>query len=131
MRRYGRIIPALALLLALGVALAACGEQPAGGFVEGEAAQKVEVEADPNGLLKWTRAEYRATAGDVSFVVKNPSPSRHNFVVKGNGVNATSAVFGRGARTYTLKGLPPGDYQIICTLPGHREAGMVARLSVE
>lgn len=141
MRRYFQILPAIALLLALGVLLAACGATnggrearggsgSGGGFVSEQAAQRVEVVADPEGLLKWTQDDYRATAGDVTFVVKNPSPSRHNFVVEGNGVKATSPTFGTGEQTYTLKGLQPGEYLIVCTVPGHREAGMVAKLIV-
>ncbi len=31
---------------------------------------------------------------------------------------------------YTLKGLRAGEYQIVCDDPGHRQAGMVAKLTV-
>ncbi len=30
----------------------------------------------------------------------------------------------------TLTNLAAGEYQIICTVPGHREGGMVSRLTV-
>ena len=135
-RKGSRVLPLVALLLPLSLALAACGtarggQAGAGGFVSEQVEQRVEVVADPNGLLRWTRQQYEAAAGDVTFVVQNPSPSRHNFVVEGNGVNAYSPAFGTGTQTYTLKGLAPGQYRIVCTLPGHRESGMVATLIVK
>ncbi len=135
-RKGLRVLPIVALLLTLGLAVVACGtargsQAGGGGFVAEPVEQRVEVVADPKGLLRWTQQQYEATAGDVTFVVQNPSPSRHNFVVEGNGVNAYSPAFGTGTQTYTLKGLAPGQYQIVCTLPGHRESGMVAKLIVK
>lgn len=134
------MVAMLGLLLALSLAVVACGAtrgsqagaggEGGGGFVSEQVAQKVEVVADPDGLLRWTQERYEALAGDVTFVVQNPSPSQHNFVVEGSGVNAKSPNFGTGTKTYTLKGLKPGEYRIVCTLPGHRESGMVATLVV-
>jgi uncharacterized cupredoxin-like copper-binding protein len=55
----------------------------------------------------------------------------HNFGVEGPGVNAHSGnIKANGTLNATLKGLKPGEYTIVCTLPGHREGGMVARLIV-
>jgi uncharacterized cupredoxin-like copper-binding protein len=131
-------------LLAVGVvgvvatpALAACGSTTAGangtsgGFSSEPAAQRVEVSAAPDGTLRWDRAAYQAKAGDVTFVVKNPSPIQHRFGVEGNGLNAHSGDLAAGKTgTYTLTGLRAGEYQIVCDYPGHRAAGMVARLTV-
>ena len=51
----------------------------------------------------------------------------HNVAVAGPGVRVRSAPFGGGTtQRYTLKGLQPGTYHIVCTVPGHREAGMPA-----
>lgn len=120
--------------LALGIVLAACGgatptattSQPAAA-----AASKVAVAADKS-QLKWDKAEYTATAGDVTFVVSNPSPMPHQFSVEGNGVDFKSPDFNAGTTNeYTLKGLKPGTYQIVCNIPGHKEAGMVAKLVVK
>jgi uncharacterized cupredoxin-like copper-binding protein len=62
-------------------------------------------------------------------VVKNPSTVAHNFVVEGNGIKVVSKTIGaKKSQNFTLKGLAPGEYLIVCTLPGHREAGMVAKL---
>lgn len=101
-------------------------------FSSEPAAQQVLVAADPGGILKWDQATYTAQAGDVSFVVTNNSPLTHNFAIEGNGITAQSANFGpHTTTTFTLKGLKPGQYQIICNYPGHRAAGMVATLTVK
>ena len=93
--------------------------------------QKVSVAADPSGALKWDKTEYTAAAGDVSFVVSNPSPVQHQFGVEGNGIAYESGNLGGGTTTnLTIKNLPPGEYQIVCNFPGHKEGGMVAKLTV-
>lgn len=95
-------------------------------------AQQIAVSADPAGLPKWTQASYEAKAGDVTFMVANPSQVTHNFKVEGPGVQAQSPNFaGKTTQSYTIKNLPPGEYLIVCTFAGHREAGMVAKLTVK
>lgn len=124
------------LLVALVVILAACGGESdkggsAGGFSGESVAQQVQVAADPSGALRWDRAEYTATAGDITFVVKNASPVAHQFSIEGNGVNYKSPNFGTNTTNmYTVKGLPAGEYQIVCNYPGHKAAGMVSKLIV-
>lgn len=140
LRRWGRFSPALIVALILASLLLACGSMEgsggnAGGGNTGFSTEvfpnQVQVAADPKGALRWDRSEYTVKAGNVTFVVTNTSPITHNFVVIGNGVQATSKNF----RTQTpqflsLSNLAPGEYQIVCTVPGHREGGMVARLIV-
>lgn len=117
-------------------ALAACGTATTGapddgGFTSEPVAQRVEVAALPDGTLQWDRPLYQARAGDVTFVVRNPSPLPHRFGVEGNGISARSGDLAAGKTgTYTRKGLRAGEYTIVCDFPGHRGAGMVARLIV-
>lgn len=93
--------------------------------------QKVNVAADPSGGLRWDKTAYTAAAGDVTFVVNNPSPVQHQFAVEGNGISYQSGNLGGGTTTnLTIKGLPPGEYMIVCNFPGHKEGGMVAKLTV-
>ena len=123
-----------------GVAATGGGAAQAGGAVSGgaitsfsgdAAAQQVAVAADPSGALKWDRATYTAKAGDVTFVVTNKSSAFHNFAVEGPNVSAQGKNFGGNTTTsYTIKGLPPGEYLIVCNYPGHRAAGMIAKLIV-
>ena len=94
-------------------------------------AQQVPVATDASGALKWDRATYTAKAGDVTFVVTNTGSGFHNFAVEGPNVSAQSKNFGgNSTNMFTIKGLPPGEYLIVCNYPGHRAAGMVAKLIV-
>ena len=138
-RRVLMLFPAAVLSVAAVPALVACGTGAGGsggngqpdGFSSELVAQRVEVSAAPDGTLRWDRAEYRAQAGDVTFAVRNPSPIPHRFGVEGNGVVADSPNIAAGkSGDYTLKGLRAGEYQIVCNYPGHRIAGMVAKLVV-
>ena len=136
MRTFLRTLGILTLLLVVGAVLVACG-QPAsaggatGGFSDTPAAQTVEVRVDPSGRLAWEKSEYAAVAGDITFVVSSPAGLAHNFTIDGPGVKAQSQQFAGGTTNrFTLKGVQPGTYKIICTVPGHHEAGMVATLKV-
>jgi uncharacterized cupredoxin-like copper-binding protein len=117
---------------AAGAAGAAGGAVTSLTFTSEAVAQQVPVAPDPGGALKWDQATYTAQAGDVAFVVTNKSPLTHDFAIEGNGITAQSANFGPNTtNTFTLKGLKPGQYQIVCNYPGHRAAGMVATLIVK
>lgn len=136
MREWKRFVPALLIAAALALGGGACTFGPGGttayGFSDEVAATKVAVDADPRGALRWDKQTYETTAGDVTFVVRNTSQAAHNFGVQGNGVNAISKYFkGSEAINFTIKDLKPGEYLIVCTVPGHRESGMVARLTVK
>jgi uncharacterized cupredoxin-like copper-binding protein len=99
-------------------------------FSSAVTAQKVDVAAVAN-ALKWDKAQYTATAGDVTFVVKNPTTTSHQFGVEGNGSMYESGDFGPNTTTnLTIKGLKAGTYDIVCNFPGHKAAGMVAKLAV-
>ena len=118
------------------VVLAACGDGGGKGSGTGDlsdeiVAQQVPVAADPGGALKWDRVSYEAIAGDITFVVKNSGPVGHQFSLEGNGVIYKSPNFGPNTTNmYTVKGLLAGEYQIVCNYPGHKAAGMVAKLTV-
>lgn len=136
MIRWRGCVPALlSLTLLLGL-LSACGAPEsdmagAGGFSSEVFTNQVQVAADPKGALKWDKTTYEAKAGAVTFVVANTSPITHNFVLEGNGLRLTSKNFrGQTPEFLSVANLAAGEYQIICTIPGHREGGMVAKLIV-
>ncbi len=83
--------------------------------------------------FKWTPKDVNVAAGDVTFNVVNKGTVEHNFVVedpKGKVVKEVDSIQpGKSAQVkVTLKA---GKYAIVCTVPGHREAGMVATLTVK
>ncbi len=68
-----------------------------------------------------------AKAGDVTFSIKNTGNIEHDFSIEGTG--KSDAIL--AAETKTLKvNLKPGTYNIICSLSGHKEAGMEGKLVV-
>ena len=88
------------------------------GFSSEPAAQQVQVVATDK--VTWEPKILQVEAGDVTFVVRNPTALAHNFVVEGNGLKARSHTFKPNATVaLTLKDLKPGTYKYICTVAGH------------
>jgi uncharacterized cupredoxin-like copper-binding protein len=69
--------------------------------------------------------------GAYEFDLKNDGPSQHDLVVDGPGVsNAKTAVIGGGS-TATLKvTLKAGEYELYCSVPGHKQLGMDVKVKV-
>lgn len=71
-------------------------------------------------------------AGTVEFVLVNQGAVEHDFVIpslEAHGVHAEHVV-APGQTLVVTKDLRPGTYEAICTIPGHKEAGMVATVEV-
>ena len=67
----------------------------------------------------------------VTVTSKNPQPIGHDIAVEGNGVNAKGPVVENGGTSKFSVNLKPGTYTFFCTVPGHREGGMVGKLTVK
>jgi uncharacterized cupredoxin-like copper-binding protein len=69
-------------------------------------------------------------AGSYSFDVKNDGKIEHDLVIEGNGVDEKTPLIEAGD-TATLKvDLKPGTYDVYCSVPGHKQAGMDIKLTV-
>ena len=69
-------------------------------------------------------------AGTYNFVVKNDGKIQHDIVVSGYGVNEKTSLLNPG-QSETLKvDLKPGTYDVYCSVPGHKQAGMDLKLTV-
>ncbi|HEX9416300.1 MAG TPA: plastocyanin/azurin family copper-binding protein [Gaiellaceae bacterium] len=70
-------------------------------------------------------------AGSYDFEAKNTGKLGHDLVVVGPGVdNEKTPVYDPG-QTETLKvTLQPGTYDLYCSVPGHKQAGMDLKLTV-
>jgi uncharacterized cupredoxin-like copper-binding protein len=66
-------------------------------------------------------------AGTVTFVVKNVGKVAHNLTIQGG--KATPNINGGGSAKLTVR-LKKGSYTLYCSVPGHRQLGMVAKLTV-
>jgi uncharacterized cupredoxin-like copper-binding protein len=82
--------------------------------------------------FQFTPNDLTAKTGEMVFVVSNQGLIEHNLVVDVPGGNklAEIAIIEPGETRMIKTSLPPGTYRIYCGLPGHKEAGMVARLRV-
>ncbi|HSC50199.1 MAG TPA: cupredoxin domain-containing protein [Gaiellaceae bacterium] len=90
-------------------------------------AQKVAVSETE---FKITFAQTPTSAGSYEFDVKNDGKIAHDFVVSGNGVNAKTPLLDPG-KSATLKvDLKPGTYDVYCSVPGHKQAGMDVKLTL-
>jgi heme/copper-type cytochrome/quinol oxidase subunit 2 len=100
-----------------------------------------DVEGDAKGAsttvagvtVKATEVEYKITLsthkvhhGVVTFVVKNAGKIPHNLTIQG-GKHTTNIAPGKTVKlTVTLK---KGAYTLYCSVPGHRQLGMVTKLT--
>ena len=69
-------------------------------------------------------------SGKVTFEVKNDGKIPHDLVVEGNGVKEKTPLLDAGESATLEVDLKPGTYDVYCSVPGHKEAGMDVKLTV-
>ena len=134
-----RTIASLALVLVAVLAASACGggsnESSGGGETGGSGAvgsgnTTLKLAADPNGGLSFDKTSLEADSGKVTIDFTNDSSTPHNVTIEGNGVNEAGPVVQNGTSEVTVD-LQAGEYTFFCSVPGHREGGMVGKLTVK
>lgn len=103
-------------LFALALAAAGCG---AG--APGIAVVMTEFAFDPQQIN--VRAGQRTT-----ITLQNKGTAEHNFAV--SQLNVASPPVAAGQTATVEIAAPPGNYRLVCTVPGHEEAGMVGQVTV-
>ena len=68
--------------------------------------------------------------GRVTFDVQNDGKIPHDLVVKGNGIEAKTPLLDAGESKPLSVDLKPGTYDVYCSVPGHKQAGMDLKLTV-
>ncbi len=91
----------------------------------------VEIDADPTGQLKFLASSASATPGNVTIRMKNMSSTPHDIAITGGGVNQIGHIVSNGGVSTVMANLKPGKYTFFCSVPGHRQAGMVGTLTVK
>jgi nitrite reductase (NO-forming) len=73
----------------------------------------------------------RAAPGeDITIELTNDGAVKHNFSIEAAGIDWTLDRNDSGVFTFTAPS-EPGEYRIVCDIPGHETAGMVGTLIVE
>jgi plastocyanin len=86
------------------------------------------IPADETGASRFASSKAEAEAGQVELVMPNPSPVQHNIALAGGEVGQ---VVGTGAESRITANLKAGEYEFLCTVPGHAEGGMKGTLTVK
>lgn len=74
----------------------------------------------------------KVKTGTVRFLLMNRGTVEHDFAilaVKEHNEHGKHLVKPGETKTVEIE-LPPGTYEAVCTIPGHREAGMVVSIEV-
>ncbi len=75
--------------------------------------------------------EVTTKAGEVTFAIANDGSAPHNLEVEGNGIEEVSETIDGGQKTDLTVNLEPGEYEMYCAIPGHREQGMEGTVTVQ
>ena len=78
--------------------------------------------------------EIKANPGKIRFTITNSGTLYHEFEIEGevNNEEFEKEIAVPAGKTVNLEvDLPKGTYKIYCPVPGHKEAGMLAELSVK
>src|SRR3954468_4831089 len=88
----------------------------------------LEIDTDKTGQLAYVTDRATATAGKLTVESKNDASIPHDIVIDGKGNGAE--VQGGGVSKFSAT-FAKGTYTFYCSVPGHRQAGMVGKLTVK
>jgi plastocyanin len=98
-----------------------------------QAKTSLKLKADPKGALKFDKTRLRATPGQVTIRLTNPSSSGkpHAIEIEGKGKEKKSKVVGPGGKATVTITLKKGTYEFYCPVGNHKAAGMEGKLIVK
>ena len=140
---HTRPIAYVILAGALALGAAACGSSSSGGSSASSAAASTPAataSSQPSGgsTVDVTLKNFsisvaggsKLAPGTYTFHVTNDGPSAHNLTVNGPGVSdQATPTFPSGTQDLTVK-LVKGSYELFCSVPGHKQAGMDTHITV-
>jgi plastocyanin len=92
---------------------------------------KLNIPADPNGRLLYVFKNAEAKPGALTLSAPNPSTVPHNIALEGGGINEIGPVGQGGRFVSTIQvTVKAGEYTFYCSVQGHRQGGMVGKLTV-
>ncbi|MDP2728915.1 MAG: cupredoxin domain-containing protein [Dehalococcoidales bacterium] len=129
------IVTGLLCSVALLVALSGCSS----GSQESATKSQTGASAEPAQEIKvdmgdffYTPSDITVKSGKVRFVLTNVGATAHRFSIKtGDTVTWTSKNVGAGRESILEVELPPGSYNLGCTLGDHEARGAKGKLTVQ
>ena len=112
--------------LAIALALAACGGGDSGTAtptIAGTTTVTVELRS-----FDFVPEEFAFETGDTIAFQLDSKDIEHTFTVKELGIDWFVRAGGSPRESFTFT--TPGEFELICTIPGHKEAGMVGVVRV-
>jgi plastocyanin len=91
----------------------------------------LEIDTDPSGALAYKAAAATAPAGALTLESKNDASIPHNIALEGPGVDEKGPIVQGGKLSSIKVTLKAGTYTFYCSVRGHREGGMVGKLTVK
>lgn len=88
----------------------------------------LEIDADPGGQLAYVTNQASGTAGQITVKMANKTGTPHDIVIDGKG---KGEVVKDGAVSQFQADFQAGSYTYYCSVPGHRQAGMEGKLTVQ
>jgi plastocyanin len=96
-----------------------------------EQAGKLQIDADPNGQLKFLASGASATPGKLTINMQNRSSVPHDIAIRGAGVSQIGSIVSNGGTSTVSATLKPGTYTFYCSVDGHEAAGMKGTITVK
>ena len=110
--------------MALALVLAACSTTSSGGAAGGRAISITLTE------FKFSPAQPEVPAGTpFTLTLKNAGAIDHDFVITKTDIKVL--IKPGASAQQEIGALAAGTYEIICSIPGHKESGMVGKLIVK
>ena len=129
------VLASFALFIAMLTAVIVFGVEKS----EAKGAEPAGSPAPSGQTVPVTESEFKITVpaeklapGKLTFDVRNDGKIQHDLVVSGSGVKGTAKtpLLNAGQSGKLTVTLAAGTYTLYCSVPGHRAAGMVAKLTV-
>jgi plastocyanin len=93
--------------------------------------ETLKVSSPVDGSTVFEPSKLTAKAGSVTIDYDNPSPVDHSIAIEGGATTLDESEIAADTTLTASADLEPGRFVYYCTVPGHREAGMVGTLTVK
>ncbi|HEY8630297.1 MAG TPA: plastocyanin/azurin family copper-binding protein [Gaiellaceae bacterium] len=132
------VAAAVGLFAAMLAAVFVFGKEPAEGHAAEPAAKKPAAHVGGSlARLAISETEFKIqlpatkmAPATVDVQVTNKGKTIHNLVIKGPGVSKSTKDLNPGGQDSVQVQLKAGMYELYCSIPGHKELGMDAKLTV-